>query len=269
MVGEPVTFQSAYLTSIGGFGAQNVQRDPGTSPRTITWNVEVERQLRRNVDFRLNYLDSQTRNLFVVNPVLAFSGSNFILGLAKTGASHYHQVETAIHARPFERIDLNVSYIWSRARGDLNTLSDTFVPFQQPVIRPNVSGVLASDVPHRLIARALLQLPWKVSLSPIADIHSGLPFSKVDVLQNYVGTPNNLNLPTFFSLDVKIYRDFALRLPFMGRSTNRKVRFGFYSLNVTNHQNPHDVYNDIESPLFGRFAGYQRRVDGFVIDIVD
>lgn len=69
-----------------------------------------------------------------------------------------------------------------------------------------------------------------------------------------------------FSLDVKVYREFSLRVPFLGRSSSRKLRFGLYSLDVTNHQNPHDVYNEIASPFFARFAGFDRRLDGFVID---
>jgi hypothetical protein len=143
------------------------------------------------------------------------------------------------------------------------------VPFEQPVIRPNASGVLSSDAPHRVVGWGTFPLPLKLTFSPVVDVHSGLPFSEVDVLQNYLGVPNSLRYPTFFSLDVKVYREFALRLPFMGRSSNRKVRFGLYSLDVTNHQNPHDVYNEVASPFFGRFAGFDRRLDGFVIDFLN
>jgi hypothetical protein len=174
-----------------------------------------------------------------------------------------------VQARPVERSELNVSYVWSRARGDLNTLSDVFVPFQQPVIRPNVSGILSSDVPHRVVIWGVAPLPWKLSFSPVVDVHSGLPFSEVDVLQNYLGVPNGLRFPTYFSLDVRVYREFSLRVPFLGRSANRKLRFGLYSLDVTNHQNPHDVYNEVVSPFFGRFAGFDRRLDGFVIDFLN
>lgn len=268
-VGEPVPFQNAYIASTGGSGLQSAQRDPGTGPRTYSWNVEIERELKRNVNLRLSYLDSHTRDLFVVNPLVGLSGGNSILVLTNSGTSQYRQFEATIHATPFERSDLNVSYVWSRARGDLNTLSDIFVPFEQPVIRPNASGTLASDSPHRLVSWGLFQLPWKLTFSPVIDVHSGLPYSKVDVVQNYVGTPDSQRFPTFFSLDIKIYHEFALRMPFMGRSSHRKLRLGFYSLDVTNHQNPLDVYNDTASRYFGRFTGYQRRTDGFVIDIVD
>jgi len=68
---------------------------------------------------------------------------------------------------------------------------------------------------------------------------------------------------------VKVYREFALRVPFLGRSSSRKLRFGIYSLDVTNHQNPHDVYNEFASPYFRHFAGFDRRLYGFVIDFLN
>jgi len=269
IVGEPVLLQNTYLQSDTGSAPQTVSRIPRTSPRTFTWSFEVERELQRNVSLKLSYLDSQTRNLFAVDPIFNVTGSNSMLALTYTGFSRYRRVEAAVTARPFEHANLNVSYVWSRARGDLNALSDTFVPFEQPVIRPNLSGILSSDVPHRLVSWGIFDLPWKLTLSPVVDVHTGLPFSNVDVLQNYVGAANSLRFPTFFSLDARIYRDFPLRLPFIGRSRNRKIRLGLYSLNLTNHKNPHDIYNNVASPLFGQFAGFNRRIDGLVIEIIN
>jgi hypothetical protein len=269
MVGEPVLLQNTYLQSDGGSDARISSRIPRTSPRTFTWSFEVERELLRNISLKLRYLDSQTRNLFAVDSLINAGGTSSVLALTSAGTSRYHSVEATLHARPSEHGDLNVSYVWSRARGDLNTLSDTFVPFEQPVIRPNLSGVLSSDVPHRLVTWGIFDLPWKLTLSPVVDVHTGLPYSNMDVLQNYVGAPNSLRFPTFFSLDARIYREFPLRLPFIGRSTKRKIRLGVYSLNLTNHQNPHDVFNNVESHRFGQFEGYNPRVDGLVIEIVN
>jgi hypothetical protein len=84
-----------------------------------------------------------------------------------------------------------------------------------------------------------------------------------------VGTPNGQRLPTSFSLDLKVYREFALHLPFLGNMKNRKLRFGLYSINLTNHSNPLEVYNNVTSPYFGHFVGFQHRVNGFVIDVVN
>ncbi len=269
LVGGPILLRNAYLSSGPGAPAQFVKSNPGTSPRTFNAHLEVEQELRRNLSIRLSYLESQTQHLFTLNPVINPAAGGSMLGLANDGTSHYRQFEVTVHARPVERSELNVSYVWSRSRGDLNTLSEFFVPFEQPVIRPNVTGILSSDVPHRVVTWGLFPLPWKLTFSPVVDVHSGLPFSEVDVLQNYLGAPNTLRFPTYFSLDVRVYREFSLRVPFLGRSASRRLRFGLYSLDVTNHQNPHDVYNEVVSPFFGRFAGFDRRLDGFVIDFLN
>lgn len=268
LVGAPILLRNAYLLSGSAGAAQFVQNDLGTSPRTLNAHFQVDQQLRRNLIVRLSYLQSQTQHLFTINPLIGSAADSF-LGLANNGTAHYEEAEVTVRARPVERSELNVSYVWSRARGDLNTLSDVLVPFQQPVIRPNVSGILSSDVPHRVVIWGVAPLPWKLSFSPVVDVHSGLPFSQVDVFQDYLGVPNGLRFPTYFSLDVRVYREFSLRVPFLGRSANRKLRFGLYSLDVTNHQNPHDVYNEVVSPFFGRFAGFDRRLDGFVIDFLN
>ena len=81
-------------------------------------------------------------------------------------------------------------------------------------------------------------------------------------------SPNNYRYPTYFSFDVRVYREFKVNMPFIGRMKDQRFRFGLYSLNVTNHFNPLDVYNNVTSPYFGHFVGYQQRRDGFVIDLV-
>jgi hypothetical protein len=58
-------------------------------------------------------------------------------------------------------------------------------------------------------------------------------------------------------------------MPFVGRMKNQKLRFGVYSINITDHSNPLDVYNSVASPYFGHLVGFQHRRDGFVIDLVN
>jgi hypothetical protein len=105
----------------------------------------------------------------------------------------------------------------------------------------------------------------KFVLSPVADVHTGFPYSNVDVLQNYVGDPNSLRFPIYFSLDAKLYHDFTIHLPFGDHSKRRKLRLGVFATDLTNRQNPHDVFSNVSSPIFGQFAGFQRRFTGFVI----
>jgi hypothetical protein len=100
-------------------------------------------------------------------------------------------------------------------------------------------------------------------------MHSGFPYSNLDVYQNYVGLPNSLRFPIYFTLDAKVYRDFKIRIPFMDRSRARKIRLGVFSLDVTNRQNPHDVFNNTAAvfPAFGQFAGFSRRFTGLAIGL--
>jgi hypothetical protein len=267
---SPVAFQNAYVARVPGGGFVPVGRNLDTSPRNVTANFEVDRELRRGMMLRTSYLYSQTQDLYLVTPVTGIGGGNSLLGLANTGGSHYHELETTLHYQPGERSQFSVSYVRSQGRGDLNTLSDVFVPLEEPVIRPDFTGTLAQDSPNRVIGRGTISLPWNFTVSPVADVHSGLPYSEVDAFQNYVGTPNAQRFPTFFSLDLKIYREFQISsLPLMHRIKNRKLRFGVYSINLTNHGNMLDVYNNVTSPYFGHLVGFQHRVNGLVIDVVN
>ena len=268
-LGAPIPFENAYIANGSGPLLSRLRSGPNTSPRGFVGHAEIDRQLWHSAVFRVSYLYSQTSNLFVVNPVQNVFGSNGLLGLFSTGKATYHEVEATLRFRPAKQADLNVSYIWSRARGDLNTMSDVFVTFQQPVIRPNVSGILPSDVPNRVVVWGAVHLPWQLTLSPVVDVHTGFVYSDLDVLQNYVGTPNGQRYPTFFSFDAQIYRDFRLHLPFVGNRSRHKIRLGAYSINLTNHGNFNDVYNNITSSVFGQFVGFQRRTDGLIISFVD
>jgi hypothetical protein len=268
-IGTPILYYNAYVGNGAGPLSSRVRPAPNTSPRGFVGNIEVDRQLWSTATLRVSWLYSQTRNLFIVNPVSGVFGSDGLLGLFNTGTANYHEFEATLHFRPIRHADLNISYVWSRARGDLNTVSNIFLPFEQPVIRPNVSGILPSDVPNRVVSWGMFHLPWSITVNPVVDVHTGFPYSNVDVLQNYAGLPNGRRFPTFFSLDAQAYRDFHLHLPFTEHGSRHKVRVGLYSINLTNHGNFHDVYNNVASPFFGKFTGFQRRVDGFILSFGD
>jgi len=268
LLAPPVTYINAYVGGVNPLSTGILPEGPGTTPRNFTWSLEGDRELRRNMVLRVGYIDSHTTYLFVVNPFTG-AGENAFLGLANTGSSHYREIETTVRFTVHEHHEVNASYIWSHTRGDLNSLSDVMIPFLQPVIRPNVYGILPSDVPHRVVSWGVFSLPRKFTFSPILDVHSGYPYSNVDILQNYVGTPNGQRFGTYLSLDVKIYRVFPI--PFLGAKSGKihHMRLGFYSLNVTNHGNFNAVYNNVTAPNFGQFVGFLDRRDGAVIDFVD
>ena len=269
LAGTPAAFKNVYVANGPGPLASRIRRQPDKSSRTFLTNVEFDRQLSETSALRLTYIYSRTRNLFVVNSLPGDIGGESFLTLSNSGVSRYHEFEATYHFQPLRRSDFNLSYIWSRNRGDLNTSSEIFVPFEEPVIRANASSIAPSDVPNRFVAWGTFQMPRKIALSPVFDVHTGLPYSNVDVLQNYVGRPNGQRFPTFASLDVRAYRDLHLPLPGLNHSSRRKLRLGLYSINLTNHKNYRDVFSNVTSPLFGEFAGFEHRVDGLVLEIVE
>lgn len=265
-LGAPITFRNAYV-KVNEKGQHIIPpgRDLGSTPYNLTWNLEANQEIFPHLVARLSYLSSRTFDEFVVNP-LTMPGGEPILLLTNTGGVRYHELESTVRYRPRQGADLNVSYVWSLSRGDLNTLTSVFVPFEQPVIRPNFYANLPSNVPHRVVAWGRFKVPWQITASPILDWHSGFPYSKIDTIQNYVGDPNSRRMPRFFSLDLQLSKDF--HLPFVPWAKNQIFRGSVRIFNVTNHSNPRDVYNNIASPFFGHYAGFQHRFFDVSLDIM-
>lgn len=263
--GAPVVLANVYLRRQSGQPQAPGFTDLGTSPRNFSWNFEVDRQLSSRLVLRAGYLYSRTRDEFVVGPRPgALPGESF-LALTPTGGTHYHEFETTLKFHPNERDQVSVSYVNSHARGNLNTLTSIFVPFEAPVIRPDAVAKLNSDIPNRLVAWGIFHLPWEFGFSPVFDVHTGYPYSNVDVLQNYVGRPNTQRFPTLLSFDWKVWREFRLQVPLVHKSFG-KFRLGIYYTNFTGHSNPLQVFNNVTSPNFGQFLGFQHRISGFVFE---
>jgi hypothetical protein len=236
-----------------------------STPYNLTWNLEANREIRPNVVLRLSYLSSRTYNVFVIDPQ-PLRLKDPVLLLTNTGGSRYHEFESTLRVRASKRADWNISYVRSLARGNLNTLSYVSVPFEQPVIRPNFFADLPANIPHRLVTWGRFRVPWKITASPVLDIHTGFPYSAVNELQDYVGAPNSLRFPRFVSLDLQLSKDF--HLPLMGWLKKHSFRGALRIFNITNHTNPRDVFSNVASPYYGNFLGFQHRLYDVSLDIV-
>src|SRR5262249_21769647 len=144
---------------------------------------------------------------------------------------------------------LNASYVRSKAFGDLNDFSQFFGTLAQAVIQPNGRGRLPFDAPNRFLLWAEIEGPWKLTLIPVYDLHSGFPYSTQDEFRDYLGPRNTNRFPRFSSLDVQATR--RLTLPIGHRKLKARAGLGVY--NVFNHFNPRDVQNNLGSEQFGGF----------------
>ena len=107
-----------------------------------------------------------------------------------------------------------------------------------------------------------------IAASPVLDIHSGFPFSPVNQFQIYAGAPDSLNFPEFISLDLKLSKDFHVPLLPFAYFKKHIFRGALAIFDVTNHQNPLDVYNNVNSPFFGHFVGYQHITFTTYVDMI-
>lgn len=266
LTAPPEVFRNGYLResalgSVMDFNTSHLE----STPYNLTWSLEADHEFRPNVVLRTTYLSSQTLHGFIVNPV-SLAPTEGALLLSGSGNSRYREFESTLRVVVTENSEVSVSYVHSFARGDLNTLDMLYVPFEQPVIRPDVYSVLPSDVPNRLITMGRFQTHiWGIEAGPVFDVHSGFPYSPIDTLQNYVGAANSQRLPVFLALDLKLGKEFILPLPWIRK---HRLRGALTILNLTNHSNPRDVFNNVTSPIFGHFVGFQHRSLETALDIV-
>jgi hypothetical protein len=199
-----------------------------------------------------------TRN---VSPFFIFP-SNAQLQLLNNGTQTYDEFLAMLRWNPTERTSLLVSYVRSRAFGELNDYNQFFGDNPYPLIRPNQHGPLSSDAPNRVLFWGILGLPYKLQFVPILDVHTGFPYSKLDANWNFIGAENEAGrFPTFASLDLKI------QYPFDFRFRGHRIQFlgGLKVIDVTNHYNPRDVQEYLGSPYYGVFynsVGRLWRIDG-------
>jgi len=264
-LGPPVTYVNAYgdLNPQGALVASSTF--PGNVPYNWTWSLEADRELAPRVMLRLSYLSSRGYDQYIVNPVTDLATGPAML-LTPHGSSHYDELESTVHFRINGFTDWNVSYVYSNARGDLNTLSQLFVPFEQPVIRPDVYSNLASDIPNRIVTWGRFKTHlWGIEAGPVVDYHSGFPFAPVDVQQDYTGLPNTKRFPQFFSLDMKLSKEFHLPVPLFSKHL---MRGSLTIFNLSDHSNPRDVFDNTSSPNFGHFVGNQHRLFDGTLDVL-
>jgi hypothetical protein len=214
------------------------------NPRSEVWNLEVDRTVTSDLLVRVGYQQRNTVHEFFLNPIAY--GSTGDLSLSDRGSDFYKEFQITGRYR-IHRSTLNASYVRSRAFGDLNDFNQFFGNDPQAVIQPNQSGPLNFDAPNRILAWGEIAAPWKFTLAPVVDTHTGFPYSTINQYRDFVGPRNELRYPRFVSTDLQVLRQ--IRLPI--KEKHAKIGFGVF--NIFNHPNYRDVQNDLDSYRFGEF----------------
>src|SRR5215471_10413698 len=234
------------------------------TPRSINWNLEVDREWIRNLFVRVAYQQRVASREFVLNPIDA-PNQGTILGLTNSGNSHYRALEVTARYKFRENDEFVASYTRSRSEGDLNDFNSYFGNFENPIIQPNEHGRLNWDAPNRFIAWGEFHVKYRITLSPVVDFRTGFPYSVIDGDRNFIGPRNRAGrYPDFISMDLQMVK--AISLP--GRFKNYRALLGFKVFNITNHFNPRDFQNNIDSEGFGGYYNGVGRKYGAKISFV-
>lgn len=234
------------------------------TPRSVNWNIEVDRELVKNLFVRVGYQQRQGRREFVLNPIES-RGQGSTLELANSGLSRYREFQVTTRYKFRERDEFVASYVRSSAKGDLNDFNLYLGNFENPIIKPNERSRLSWDVPHRFLFWGEFHAGYGITLAPVLDIRTGFPYSIIDAERNFVGPRNEAGrFPTFTSLDLQVLK--SVGLP--GRWKKYRAELGLKIFNLTNHFNPRDFQNNIVSDDFGGFSNGVGRKFGTRITFV-
>lgn len=232
-----MTSSTAYVNQVAG-GLQN--------PRSTSWNVELERQVTRTLTARVGYEERNTARDFIVSPTAGPRGD--LLSLSNSGSDSYREFQvTGRYQAP--RVTLNASYVRSRAYGNLNDPFLFIGNYPQAVIQPDGQGRLLFDAPNRFLIWPIVAGPWKLTLLPVYDLHTGFPYSVENEYRQYIGPRDSKRYPQFSSCDLQVTRPATLHVG--ARRINLVA--GGSVFNVFNHDNPRDVQNVADSSRFGDF----------------
>jgi len=224
------------------------------NPRSVRSSLQIDFPIMSRLTGRIGYLQRSTTDDFIVDSIDASGGSNDgALVLSNLGRSQYRELQlVAIYDNP-RTGTWNATYVWSKARGDLNSIDNFLGDFPAFVVRRNEYGPQPFDAPHRFLAYGQLRMRYDINISPLVEIRSGFPFSFVNERLDFVGPRNQAGrFPTFLSLAVQVTKGFAIP-KVVPRIGGRRARIGVAVLNTTNHFNPRDVQNNIASPQLGQF----------------
>lgn len=214
-------------------------------PRYVNWSVGVESRLPKSIYLKVEFLSRRGNDgwAYVSQP-----DGNFLL--EDTRQDRYDGVQITLRKELKRGYPLLVSYTRSNARSNQTidfSLDSFIIGNQQP-------GPLPWDAPNLLQSWGSLPLFGKLKKFDIAYAtiwHTGFPFFTVNQFGQLVSGPGQFRFPDFFTLNIAVERKFNFK------GYRWAARIGVND--VTNNQNPVTVDNNVNSPTFLSFFGFDHR----------
>ena len=217
--------------------------------RSLTWDLAYDHRFTPRWAAHVGLIDRRGSHELVIEPITTPAGP--ALQLASSGRSTYREAELGIHFKGGPGVDVNVSYVRSQARADLNAFTNFFDAVLWPVVGQNAYAPARSDVPHRLLAKGRAMPSPRWLFVGVLDWRSGLPYSVVDDALEYVLPRNERRFPTYVRVDLGIEHRFKI--------FKYRPWIGVRADNALNSFLPMDVQANLGSPVFGTFYNSEYR----------
>jgi hypothetical protein len=217
--------------------------------RSLTWDVGYDHRLNEHWAFKASAIDRHGRHELLINRLASDDRSE--LRLESTGRSRYREVEVGVHFTAGALLDLNVAYVRSQARTDLNAFTTFFDSVLWPIVGRNEYAPARADAPHRMLARGRAMPTPTWLIVGVLDWRSGLPYSVVDETLDFVGPRNRERFPTYVRTELGVEHRFKI--------FNFRPWIGIRAENALNAFLPADVQANISSPAFGTFYNSEFR----------
>ncbi len=232
-----------------------------SAPRYRNWTAAVEHRFIADLYARFQYTRRRTQNgLAYINTLEPGSpapdmGSSYsvnqfdaIYRLVNSRRDEYDAFEATVRKTFRRQYEWLASYTRSRAFS-----SEVIQPAQNnPILVTANAGRMPWDTPNRFVSWGYLPTFWNNwAVAYLMEWRDGYPYSIQNDQGVVQGNVNAFRFPMFFELNLHLERRFVFR-------NNRwAFRFGFN--NITNHENPNVVNDDMSSPHFLTYYGGQSR----------
>jgi hypothetical protein len=232
-------------------------------PRSLNWNVGIERRLPAAVYASVQFLDKRLSDGFLYAP----ANGSFppicpgltvpcleVFNLTNGQQNRYRSLTLSVRHSFRDRYPLMVSY--TRSAAHTNALIDYSV--DNLAVGPQQGGPLPWDAPNRLVAWGWFPAPKKLEMGYSLDWRDGFPFSAVNQQQFLFGQPDAFRYPHYFNLTLAAERRFQIH--------NLYLAIRLSAENVTGWEDPNSVNNNIDNygnngapPPHWAFAGTGHR----------
>jgi TonB dependent receptor len=227
-----------------------VNTDTLRASRSLNTSVSLEKKFPWAIYANASVLYRRGAHGFVYNTLGGATSGTFFL--QNTREDRYHAFQINLRRSFRDRYGVMVSY--TRSRSTSNQVLDFNV--DSPIFTSQAAGPYPWDAPNRLITWGFLpffNLPW---IGPLdagysAEARTGFPYNVVNDQFQLVGAPGSRRYPDYFSLNLHLEKRFHALGFFWA------LRGGYD--NITGRKNPVAVNNNIESPQFGTFSGFDGR----------